>query len=220
MKSQLISILLFFLCFWLTNVFLCLSLWFYNRYNNFSLPKNYYLQVILFGIIYLVKLKISHAEICVQSQSDEEKGSGTNHSKTLRIKALAFLILYILCMILFLFGVVQYYKSTYFDKSYYDRYGVEYSERADVMFYSREGQKYKFSEDKFVFFEPENPDEKINAADCYVDKDGYFVIIDSEDIKYNGDLPMENPYCLYDSSGNFYADATIVYWNEKGDLVA
>lgn len=220
MKNQFINILLFFLFFWLTNFMLCLSLWFYNRYKNFYPKKKYYLQLIIFGVLYLVKFKMSHEQICVQSQSEENKESGTNHSQSLRIRALFFLILYILCMILFLFGVIQYYKNTYFDKNYYDMYGNEYNERIDVIFYSRDGQKYKFLEDEYVFFNLENPSEKIKAGDCYVDKKGYFVIIKSDKLTYSGVMPLENPYCLYDSSGNYYADATLIYWNKKGVVVS
>lgn len=132
------------------------------------------------------------------------------------------LIFFIIYIILFLCRIIYsafQINSSYFDKSYYDLYHNEYKSIEDVVYYSSSGERYTQIKDEYYFAKVEDSKERIDAGTCYIDEAGYFVILDSYKINYDETVPINNPYCFYDSDGNLYATASLSYWNENGDLV-
>lgn len=126
-------------------------------------------------------------------------------------------LFFILFIVLFLGNILFFRFFNGFDSYYYDLHNNKYESFYDVVYYSADGTEYKKVENSYYFFEIDDPTVKLDG--CYIDEEGYFVIKDKTQIKYDDSLPIEEPYCFYDSEGNLYASAETTYWDKNGNLV-
>lgn len=116
------------------------------------------------------------------------------------------------------------------DTIYYDRNGEKNYNNLDFPLYDRNGNVYRFvlDEGKMGFYKDDGEKDWNDAnfilnEDCFVDEEGYFVILDGDDpvkiveegkeINYYFDTPYT------DGKGNFYYPALSASWNEKGELI-
>ena len=116
------------------------------------------------------------------------------------------------------------------DIIYYDRNGEKNYDNLDFPLYDRNGNVYYFvlDEGKMGFYKDDGKDNWNDAnfilnEDCFVDEEGYFVILDGDDpvkiveegkeINYYFDTPYT------DGKGNLYYPALSASWNEKGELI-
>lgn len=209
MEHQLVTYLIYFLGFYLINSLLCLSLFYYCKSKGINKGKEFYIKTIFFGIVFIIISRIT-------------KSNNRNFKfgiKSYKIKSVVFFCLYSVCIIGFISLTAFHFINIYFDKAYYDLYGNSYNSVEDVTHYAENGKKYTSDIDNYCFIELDNPNNKIDAADCYIDKNGYFVIINHKNLTYDEKIPLSNPYCFYDSNNNYYADALITSWNKNGELI-
>lgn len=151
-----------------------------------------------------------------------KKSENTDDSTKSKVYKKISFALFIIWIILFLGNIISIAhngSALFVSKSYYDMHHNEYSSFEDVVYYSSSGEKYKKIPDEYYYVEIGNESTKIYAAKCFLDENGYFVILDNSKINYSESTLSSDPYCFYDSEGNLYATATLSYWNENGDIV-
>lgn len=198
------------------NILLYLAAFYYKKTEQIGISsKEYYKKFLIFGPIYYLYIVFQHKKYSNNETSESNKLS----ADTNKIKSLLLFFVYVVFLFCFIVFVVLNIKSAYFNKKYYDLYHNEYSSKEAVVYYSKDGKSYNCINDEFCFVEIGNPENIIDAGNCYIDKDGYFVIIDNSTVDFDESVPVENPYCFYDMNNNYYADAIISYWNSSGELV-
>lgn len=180
----------------------------------------------LFGPIYFVALL---------NQTKNDAVAETPAAKSNRIKSYISLALSVVCLASFISIPVYKIIDAYSEPPYYDLYQNKYDSHEDVIFYSKDGKKYKLmtiknEEDyivegddifsQFCFYDIEHPKKYINTRNCFIDEKGYFTIIDADKLTFDEErMHSDNPYFWCDAKGKCYAPASTSYWNENGDLV-
>lgn len=181
----------------------------------------------LFGPIYFVVL--------FNKQKSNTSVSETSVARLNKIKSYISLALSMICLFSFISIPVSKILDAYSEPPYYDLYQNKYDSHEDVIFYSKDGKKYKFmtiknEEDyiiegddifsQFCFYDIEHPEKYINTRNCFIDEKGYFTIIDADKLTFDeARSHSDNPYFWCDAKGKYYAPASTSYWNENGDLV-
>lgn len=197
----------------ITYLFLYLSALFFIKTKLLKIEKREYLKNIFnFGIFYYVK---------TLKQSGKIIKDNINEKNAILYKTISIIlsIIHILCMMSLVIFIAFNIKNSYFSKSYYDLYGNIYESKNSIVYYDESMNKYTPNYDDFTFEEVGNFENIISARNCYIDKNGFFVILDSSELTYDKSVPFENPYCFYDTKNNYYADAITSYWDKDGKLV-
>lgn len=101
--------------------------------------------------------------------------------------------------------------------TYYDMLGNSYDNPNDVLFYDREGNTYNCIQDTENFetyYVNTNTKEKLPNEKCFVDSEGYFVFDEKGEISLD-----DNLLTAKDKNGNKYCVASVVIWNEDGEMM-
>ncbi len=192
------------------NLILCISAVYYNKLFA-AYKKMEYKLVAVYGLFYYIKI------LNVNKKAIKSGEGSTASSKYDSLKYFSAILIYAICVVCFIVSLSLYVYNSKFTKTYYDLYQNEYKSYEDVIYYDVNQNRYKMLPDEFAFAELDNADSKISAGNCYIDKNGYFVIIE-ERLNIDNSLSENNPYCFYDRAGNYYADAITSSWNADGNL--
>lgn len=110
--------------------------------------------------------------------------------------------------------------QSFFDDSYYDRYGNEYEDLSSVIYYTKDNYQYVFNEDSFEFVCKNYTEDcaykkAYEVGYAYVDENGYlfftddFLTVDSS-----------NPYLFFNPETNSYCMAAeIARFDETGKII-
>lgn len=191
------------------NLILCISAVYYNKLFA-AYKKMEYKSVVVYGLFYYIK-------ILNVNKKTVKSGEVTVVNGKNKLNYFITVFIYVLCVVCFIASLSLYVYNSKFTKTYYDLYQNEYKSYEDVIYYDVNQNRYKMLPDEFAFAELDNADSKISAGNCYIDKNGYFVIIE-ERLNIDNSLSENNPYCFYDRAGNYYADAITSSWNADGNL--
>lgn len=191
------------------NLILCISAVYYNKLFA-AYKKMEYKSVVVYGLFYYIK-------ILNVNKKTVKSGEVTVVNGKNKLNYFITVFIYVLCVVCFIASLSLYVYNSKFAKTYYDLYQNEYKSYEDVIYYDVNQNRYKMLPDEFAFAELDNADSKISAGNCYIDKNGYFVIIE-ERLNLDNSLSENNPYCFYDRAGNYYADAITSSWNADGNL--
>lgn len=98
-------------------------------------------------------------------------------------------------------------------EKYYDMYGNEYRNKASVVFYDRNGNRYTDDPNGFVKNNDTGEDARYNA----VDAEGFLIDTSEEDESYS-DSPFWG-ISYNKAKTKFYYDTIFIYWNENGEMI-
>lgn len=108
----------------------------------------------------------------------------------------------------------SYFRQGFKDENgntcYYDMKGKVYSDPDDVALYTKDGAKYVYSNAADAYLGTDGG--RVEYFYAFVDKDGYLVEVDFEDL-YSG------PSGYIDEDGNKYYEAPIASWDKDGNLI-
>lgn len=99
------------------------------------------------------------------------------------------------------------------NETYYDRYGNTYNRQIDVIFYDRNDNQYKISDNKNYL---QNISNGTVTNLNNIDEDGYVVDVSDRDIYVSEYVGVS--YSLDDASPIYYYYVDCVYWDESGNL--
>lgn len=200
--TQIIKFIIFGL---LPRIVLTLSIFYYDKSRCIEKKKSSYVLAFIFGTFYIIGRLIT------------KKGTRTDSpDKTYKNRSIALIVIYVLLL-------VGSHVYTYINVSnadhYFDMYGNGYNGRYDVVYYTENGTGYVIDLNEFCLVDVDNPNNKVDASDGYLDKAGYLVFIDGETLEVDENASFYEPYCFYDADNNYYAFPMTSYWNADGELV-
>lgn len=189
----------------LPRIVLTASIVFYDKSRGIEKKKSSYVLAFIFGIFYIIARVI------------KKKGTHTaSPDKAYKNRSIALFVIYVLLL-------VGSYAYTYIDMNltdhYFDMYGNGYNGRYDVVYYTENGTGYVIDLNEFCLVDVDNPNNKVDASNGYLDKAGYLVFIDGETLEVDENASFYEPYCFYDADNNYYAFPMTSYWNADGELV-
>lgn len=199
---QIIRIIFFGL---IPRILLTLSIFCYDKSKCIEKKKTSYVFAFLFGFFYIIGRLIT------------KKGSRTDSpDKKYKIRSIALFVIYLLLLVgSYTSGYVMVRNADH----YFDMYGNGYSKWYEVVYYTEDGTGYVTDRDEYMFVEVDNPENKVNIREGYLDKNGYLVFLEPETVDYDEGASRDNPYCFYDADGNYYALPETSCWNADGELV-
>lgn len=110
--------------------------------------------------------------------------------------------------------------QSFFDNSYYDRYGNEYEDLGSVVYYTTDNYQYVFNEDNLEFVcnnytEACAYKKSYEVGYAYVDENGYLFFTDEFLTVDNS-----NPYLFFNPETNSYCMAAeIARFDESGKII-
>ena len=101
--------------------------------------------------------------------------------------------------------------------TYYDRNGKAYDAPDKVPFYDKDGNVYKMKQDENLksWFVKDGSDKKLEYSKCFVDKDGYFIYDEKDELTQSADS-----FIAKDKDGNEYSPAALVLWTKDGRMIS
>lgn len=204
------------------------AVYYYNKSRGIKEKGATYFLIFLFGILGVIVYYF-------KTKKKTEKNDSLDESKSKKFRMIS-IILIVIAVIGFgtniyasqtgMYDTDEYKQSVEkYASGFYDKYGNEYDNRDEVIYYTEDGCEFKMAQENSgypYYYQMSDAynnkyKEEYDGFLTYIDEDGYIVFFDKE-LELDDNCDWNDNFCYMDSDGHHYAQPYTVIWNSDGTL--
>lgn len=204
------------------------AVYYYNKSRGIKEKGATYFLIFLFGILGVIVYYF-------KTKKKTEKNDSLDEGKSKKFRMIS-IILIVIAFIGWganiyasqtgMYDTDEYKQSVEkYASCFYDKYGNEYDNRDEVIYYTVDGCEFKMAQENSgypYYYQMSDTynnkyKEEYDGFLTYIDEDGYIVFFDKE-LELDDNCDLNDNFCYMDSDGHHYAQPYTLIWNSDGTL--
>lgn len=204
------------------------AVYYYDKSRGIKEKGTTYFLIFLFGILGVIVYYF-------KTKKKTEKNDSLDEGKSKKFRMIS-IILIVIAVIGWganiyasqtgMYDTDEYKQSVEkYASGFYDKYGNEYDNRDEVIYYTVDGCEFKMAQENSgypYYYQMSDTynnkyKEEYDGFLTYIDEDGYIVFFDKE-LELDDNCDWNDNFCYMDSVGHHYAQPYTVIWNSDGTL--